>query len=84
MQPIFCKDSANERNANSFVDYRVQPIFCKDSANERNTNLFVDYRVQPIFCKDSANKANRQEIEGEYLGNKGSNDHNTNVYAVFA
>ena len=78
------KDSANERNANSFVDYRVQPIFCKDSANERNANSFVDYRVQPIFCKDSANKANRQEIGGEYLGNRKSNDHNTNVYAVFA
>ena len=84
MQPIFCKDSANERNTNSFVDYRVQPIFCKDSANEHNANLFVDYRVQPIFCKDSANKANRQEIGGEYLGNRKSNDHNTNVYAVFA
>jgi len=84
VQPIFCKDSANERNTNLFVDYRVQPIFCKDSANERNANLFVDYRVQPIFCKDSANKANRQEIGGEYLGNRKSNDHNTNVYAVFA
>ena len=36
--------------------------------------MFVDYRVQPIFCKDSANKANGQEIEGEYLGNKGSNE----------
>ena len=46
--------------------------------------MFVDYRVQPIFCKDSANKANRQEIKEEYLGNKDSNDYNTNVYAVFA
>lgn len=30
--PIFCKDSANERNENVFSDCRVQPILCKDNA----------------------------------------------------
>jgi len=33
VQPVFCKDSANERNASSLAYCRVQPIFCKDSAN---------------------------------------------------
>ena len=33
VQPIFCKDSANEGNESLFSDCRVQPIFCKDSKN---------------------------------------------------
>ena len=32
LQPIFCKDSANENNKASLLDFcRVQPIFCKDN-----------------------------------------------------
>ena len=53
VQPILCKDSANERNENLFSNSRVQSILCKDSANERNENLFSNSRVQPILCKDS-------------------------------
>ena len=33
VQPILCKDSANERNENLFSNSRVPPNFCKDSAN---------------------------------------------------
>ena len=40
MQPILCKDSANERNESLLSNCRVQPILCKDSEFPRDRHYF--------------------------------------------
>lgn len=47
MRHPHCKNSASERQSNSFGIARAPPVLFKDSASERQSNLFEIARVPP-------------------------------------